>query len=60
MLTSDPHDVLLVAHAHSRRLRAETAAERLRPTSGARRALAVALHRAADRLDRAPFAPRPA
>jgi hypothetical protein len=60
MVTYDPRDALAVAHQHARRLREETAAERLRRMSGTRRALAASLRRAADRLDRTPFAPRPA
>ena len=58
--TSDPRDLLVLTHERSRRLREEPAAERLRPASGTRRALAASLRRAADHLDRAPFAPRPA
>ena len=60
MFTSNPLDALAVAHAHGRELRAEAAAERLRGTSSARRAVAVSLRRAADRLDPAALAPRPA
>ena len=60
MLTSDPRYALVLAHERARRLREESAAERLRRSSGTRRALAESLRRAADRLDPAPFAPRPA
>jgi hypothetical protein len=60
MSTLDPLDALFLAHERGRRLRAEAAAERLRSTSGTRRALAVSLRRAADRLDPAPLARRPA
>jgi hypothetical protein len=60
MFTSDPRDALLIAHERPRRLRAETAAERLRRASGPRHALAAILRRAADRLDPAALAPRPA
>jgi hypothetical protein len=60
MFTSDPLDALVVAHERSRRLRAEAAAERLRDTSSIRRALAVSLRRAADRLDPTPLARRTA
>jgi hypothetical protein len=60
MVTSDPHDALVFAHQHARQLRAERAAERLRHGSVTRRALAAALRRAANRVDPAPFAPRPA
>ncbi len=56
MFTSDPLDALAVAHERGRRLRAEAAAERLRGAPGTRRALAVTLRRAADRLDPAPLA----
>lgn len=59
MFTSDARDALLVAHERPRRLREETAAERLRRASGARRALAASLRRAANHLDPAPLAPRP-
>ncbi len=60
MFTSDPLNTLVVAHERGRRLRAEAAAERLRDTSGTRRALAVSLRRTADRLDPAPLARRTA
>jgi hypothetical protein len=60
MLTTDPHDALVLAHERARRLREETAVQRLRRTSGTRRALAASLRRAADRLDRAPLEPRAA
>lgn len=58
MFTGDPFAALAVAHQRGRRLRAEAAAERLRGASGTRRALAVSLRRAADRLDPAPLARR--
>jgi hypothetical protein len=60
MFTSNPLDALAVAHAHGRELRAEAAAERLCGTTGARRAIAVSLRRAADRLDPTTLSPRPA
>jgi uncharacterized membrane protein YfbV (UPF0208 family) len=60
MVASDPRDALVLAHEHIRHLREETAAERLRRKSPTRRALADSLRRAADRLDRAPLAARPA
>jgi hypothetical protein len=58
MLTHPVHDLDLV-HQRGRELRAEAAAERLRGVSPARHAIAVALRRAADRLDPARLAPRP-
>jgi hypothetical protein len=60
MFTGDPLDALVVAHERGRELRAEAAAERLRGTSRTRRAIAVSLRRAADRLDLAPLARRSA
>jgi hypothetical protein len=60
MLTNDPRAALALAHQRSIHLRAEAAAERLRGSSPARRALAESLRRAADRLERAPLARRPA
>jgi hypothetical protein len=60
MFTSDPHHTLIVAHEHARRMRDEAAVERLRPASGTRRTLAASLRSVADRLEPAPFAPRPA
>ena len=60
MFTSDPRDALMVAHEHARHLREERAAERLRRASGTRRALAASLRRAANRLDPAALAARPA
>jgi hypothetical protein len=60
MFTSDPVSALVVAHARGRELRAEAAAERLCGTSGARRAIAVSLRRAADVLDPTALARRPA
>ncbi|HYT51746.1 MAG TPA: hypothetical protein VEL10_06045 [Gaiellaceae bacterium] len=60
MFTNDPLDALVAAHERARQLRAEAAAERLRGTSGTRRALAVSLRRAADRLDPAPLGRRTA
>jgi hypothetical protein len=59
MFTSDPANALVVAHTRGRELRAEAAAERLCGTSGARRALAVFLRRAANRLDPAALAAGP-
>lgn len=55
MFWSDTHDTLAAAHEHGRQLRAEAAAERLRGTPAPRRALAVSLHRAANRLDPSPL-----
>jgi hypothetical protein len=52
MFTSDPRDALVFAHERARRLCAGA--------SGTRRALAASLRRAANRLDPAPLAPRPA
>jgi L-ascorbate metabolism protein UlaG (beta-lactamase superfamily) len=60
MFTNDPYDVLVIAHDHARHLRAEQAAERLRPAPRALRPLAALLRWVADRLDRAPLAHRPA
>jgi hypothetical protein len=60
MFITDPLDALGVAHARGRQLRAEAAAERLPGTSGTRRAIAVSLRRAADRLDPAALARTPA
>jgi hypothetical protein len=60
MFTSNPLDALAVAHAHGRELRAQAAAERLLGTSATRRAIAAYLRRAADRLDPAALATRPA
>jgi hypothetical protein len=60
MFISYPLDALAAAHAHGRELRAEAAAERLFASSGTRRAIAVWLRRAADRLDPAVLAARPA
>jgi hypothetical protein len=51
MLTNDPHDALGTAHERAQRLHAEAAAERLRGSSRTRRALAVFLRHAADRLE---------
>jgi hypothetical protein len=59
MFTCNPLDALAVAHVRGGELRAEAAMERLGGTSPARRAIAVFLRRAADRLDPAAFAPRP-
>ena len=60
MFTSDPYSALVVAHERARHLRAEAAAERFRRRPDARRTLAASLRHLADRLDPAPFAPRPA
>ncbi len=57
MLSADPRDGLVFAHERARRLREETATDRLRPASGTRRAVAASLRRAANRLDPAPLAP---
>ena len=47
MFTSNPHDALLIAHQLGRRLREETAAERLRPASRMRCPVAAYLRRRA-------------
>lgn len=60
MFTTDPRAALAVAHQRARHLRREAADQRLGHGSGTRRALAASLRRAANRLDPAPFAPRPA
>ena len=60
MFTLNPLDALAVAHTRGRELRADAAAERLRGTTATRRAIAVSLRRAADRLDSAALASRPA
>jgi hypothetical protein len=60
MLTTDPDDVLILAHDHARRLREEQAAERLRPAYRTGRPLAALLRRLAHRLDPAPLAHRSA
>ena len=60
MLTIDPLDTLQLTRERGRHLRAEAAAERLRPAPETRRSLAAALRRAADLLDSAPLAARPA
>lgn len=51
MVTSDPRDVLVLAHVHARQLHDAAAAERLRRGTRTRRALAESLRRAANRLD---------
>ena len=58
MLTHPVHDLGLV-HQRGRELRAEAEAERWRGISPARHAIAVALRRAADRLEQRRLAPRP-
>jgi hypothetical protein len=60
MFTTDPLDALVLARQHGRRLHAQAAAERLRGASTIRTAVAASLRRAADRLDPAPRARRPA
>jgi hypothetical protein len=60
MFTCNPLDALALAHTRAGELRAEAAAERLGGTTGTRRAIAVSLRRAADRLDPGALAPRPA
>jgi hypothetical protein len=60
MVTNDPRDALALAHEHARRLREESAADRLRPASGSRRAFAGSLRRAADWIYPVPLARRPA
>jgi hypothetical protein len=60
MFTSDPLDVLVAAHERGRRLRTEAATARLRGASPTRRALALSLRRAADRLDPVLRGPAPA
>ncbi len=53
------HDDLELVHARGRRLRADAAAARVGGRSPVRHAIAVALRRAADRLDPARLAPTP-
>jgi len=60
MLIYDSREALVLAHERPCRLREESAAESLRRASGMRRALAASLRRAANRLDPASLAPRPA
>jgi hypothetical protein len=60
MLVNDPHSSLVLARDHMRGLRAAAAAERLGGTRRIRRGIADALRRAADRLEAACRAPRPA
>ena len=60
MHTTDPHAALEIARGRVSHLRDEAAAERVRRAAGTRRTLAASLRRLADRLDPAPFAPRPA
>jgi hypothetical protein len=60
MFISDPRDALVLAHEHTRHLYEETAAERLRLAVRKHDTLAALLRRAADRLDPAPLAHRPA
>jgi hypothetical protein len=60
MFTCNPLDALAVAHVRGGELRAEAAMERLGRPSSARRAIAVFLRRAADRLDPAALASGPA
>jgi hypothetical protein len=60
MVTCNPLDALAIAHTRGRELRADAAAERLRGTTATRRAIAVSLRRAADRLDPAALAWRAA
>jgi hypothetical protein len=56
MLTSDPHQALVLAHEQARQLREEAASEQLRGPQWTRRAFAASLRRAANRLDPAPLA----
>lgn len=60
MFISDPHDELIVAHDHGRRLHEERAAEGFRRAPRRGRSLAALFRRAADRLDPTPVAHRPA
>jgi hypothetical protein len=60
MFTTNAGEALLLAHDRPQRLREESAARRLRRAPATYRALAASLRRAADRLDPAPLAPRPA
>jgi hypothetical protein len=60
MFTSDSHGALALAHERGRHLRTEAEADRLRGTSQRRPALAASLRRAADRLESASLAGRPA
>ncbi len=59
MLMLNPPDTLALADEHGRQLRAEAAAERLRPAAETRRSLAAALRRVADLLDTGPLEPGP-
>ena len=56
MITTDPRATLALAEQRASQRQAEAAAERLREPSKARRALALALRRAAERVDPAPHA----
>ena len=60
MFTTDPAEALALAHQRFCELRRERAAHQLRPRRQARCVLAASLRSAADRLDRASLAPRPA
>jgi hypothetical protein len=60
MFIAHPRDGLVVAHERGRQPHAQAAAERMRSPSTSRRALAVSLRRAADRLDPVPLACQPA
>lgn len=54
MIAPDPRDTLALSAQRASQLRAEAAAERMREPSRLRRALALSLRLAADRLDPAP------
>ena len=56
MITTHPRDTLALSAQRAIRLHAEAAAERMREPSKLRRALALSLRRAADRLDPGPRA----
>ena len=56
MIITDPRDALALSAQRANQRQAEAAAERLREPSKVRRAFALALRRAADRVDPAPHA----
>jgi hypothetical protein len=56
MFSSDPRDLLVLAHQYTGHLREEAAAHHLRRRAWTRRAFAASLRRAANRLDPSPLA----
>ena len=60
MFASNPRDALAFAHEHARRLRDEATVERLSRRPWLRRGFAASLRSAANRIDPAPLAHRPA